>query len=196
MLGVDHSCVGSRNPLVHLAGMFRSLVSSRWLISIGAADVENRRDLIWIVADEFVCVLLTAEPQIVNDVVHLDGLSSPCAETGILTKCKGPRVTPSTALFETWDSTVASTLGVLHDIIHSLRKLFSYPEGYGSTLHPRAASADCAGRHYSREPSPSGDECCCPLSRRRSPLPGCCRKRIGRSRARRVYRRRRNGRPP
>jgi predicted transcriptional regulator len=27
-------------------------------------------------------------------------------------------------LFETWDSTVASTLGVLHDIIHSLREVF------------------------------------------------------------------------
>src|ERR1700674_5221804 len=85
MLGIDHSSVGSRNPLVHLAGMFRSLVSSRWLVSVGAADVENRRDLLWIVADEFVCVLLTAEPQIFNDVVHLDGLSSPCAEIGILT---------------------------------------------------------------------------------------------------------------
>ena len=27
-------------------------------------------------------------------------------------------------MFETWDSTVASTLGVLHDIIHSLREVF------------------------------------------------------------------------
>jgi hypothetical protein len=65
--------------------MFRSLVSPRRLVSVNAANVEDGRDLLWIVADEFVCVLLTAEPQVVNDVVHLDGLSSPCAEIGILT---------------------------------------------------------------------------------------------------------------
>src|SRR5258708_8044699 len=46
MLGIDHTGVGGWNPLVHLAGMFGSLVSSRWLISIGAADVENLRDLL------------------------------------------------------------------------------------------------------------------------------------------------------
>src|SRR4030088_2985674 len=80
MLGIDDSCVGGRNPLVHLAGMFRSFVSPRWVFRVGAANVENCRDLLWIVADEFVCVLLTAEPQVVNDVVHHDGLSSPCAE--------------------------------------------------------------------------------------------------------------------
>src|ERR1700757_5101350 len=70
MLGIDDSCVGGRNPLVRLAGMFCSLVSSRWPVSVGTANVEDCRDLLWIVADEFVGVLLTAEPQVVDDVVH------------------------------------------------------------------------------------------------------------------------------
>src|ERR1035437_2581578 len=77
MPGRDGSYVGGRNPLVRLAGMLRSLVSPRWIVSVGTANVEDRRDLLWIVADEFVRVTLTAEPQIVNDVVHHDGLSSP-----------------------------------------------------------------------------------------------------------------------
>src|ERR1700687_517497 len=75
MLGIDDSCVGGRDPLVHLAGMFRSLVSSRWLVSVGAANVKDCLDLLWIVADEFVCVLLTAQPQVVNDVVHHAGMT-------------------------------------------------------------------------------------------------------------------------
>jgi hypothetical protein len=45
------------------------------MVSVGTANVEDRRDLLWIFADEFVRVVLTAEPQIVNDVVHHDGLS-------------------------------------------------------------------------------------------------------------------------
>src|SRR5260370_32131801 len=85
MRGIADSFVGGRNPLVRLAGMFRRLVSSRRLVSVSAANVEDRRELLWIAAHDFVCVLLTAEPQIVNDVVHLDGLSSPCGEIGILT---------------------------------------------------------------------------------------------------------------
>src|SRR5258708_18168792 len=80
MLGMDDSCVGGRNPPVQLAGMFRRLVSSGWPVSVGAANVEDCRDLLWIVADEFVCVLLTAEPQVINDVVHHDCLSSPLTE--------------------------------------------------------------------------------------------------------------------
>src|SRR3984893_5586608 len=75
MLGIDDSSVRGRNPLVHLAGMFRSLVSPGWLVCVGAANVENCGDLLWIVADEFVGVLLTAEPQIVNDVVHHCGMA-------------------------------------------------------------------------------------------------------------------------
>src|ERR1700674_4074650 len=80
MLGIDDSCVGCRNPLVRLAGMVRTLVSPRQLISVGAANIEDCCDLLWIVADEFVCVLLTAEPQFVDDVVHHAGLSSPRTE--------------------------------------------------------------------------------------------------------------------
>ena len=45
------------------------------MVSVGTANVEDRRDLLWIVADELVRVVLTAEPQIINDVVHHDGLS-------------------------------------------------------------------------------------------------------------------------
>src|SRR6266403_791081 len=56
MLGRDSSCVGSRNPLVRLAGMFRSLVSPRWPVSVGAANVEDCRDPLRIVADKFVRV--------------------------------------------------------------------------------------------------------------------------------------------
>src|SRR6266851_1207062 len=75
MLGRDGSYVGGRNPLVCFAGMLRRLVSPRRMVSVGTANVEDRRDLLWIVADELVRVVLTAEPQIINDVVHHDGLS-------------------------------------------------------------------------------------------------------------------------
>src|SRR6266576_5380666 len=73
MLGIYDSCVGGRNPLVLLAGMFQRLVSPRWLVSVRAANVEDCRDLLLIVADEFVRVLLTAEPQAVVDVVPHGG---------------------------------------------------------------------------------------------------------------------------
>src|ERR1700692_2830742 len=54
MIGIDDSGVGGRNPLVRLAGMFRSLVSARRPVSVGAANVEDCSDLLWIVADGFV----------------------------------------------------------------------------------------------------------------------------------------------
>src|SRR4029077_5787939 len=49
MLGRDESSVGSRNPLVRFAGMFRRLVSSWWLVCVGAANVEDCCDLLRIV---------------------------------------------------------------------------------------------------------------------------------------------------
>src|ERR1700687_4902554 len=67
MLGRDDSYIGRRNPLVRLARMFRSVISPRRPISVGAANVEDRRDLLWIVADKFVRIVLTAKPQVVND---------------------------------------------------------------------------------------------------------------------------------
>src|ERR1017187_1995902 len=72
MPGGDGSYVGGRNPLVRLAGMFRRLVTPRWIVSVGTANVEDRCDLLWILADQFVRVVLTTQPQIVNDVVHHD----------------------------------------------------------------------------------------------------------------------------
>src|ERR1039457_4612788 len=39
MLGRDGSYIGGRNPLVRLAGMFRRLVSPRWMVSVGTANV-------------------------------------------------------------------------------------------------------------------------------------------------------------
>ena len=75
MLGRDGSYVGGWNPLVCFAGMLRRLVSPRRMVSVGTANVEDRRDILWVVADELVRVVLTAEPQIVNDLVHHDGLS-------------------------------------------------------------------------------------------------------------------------
>src|ERR1035438_9390269 len=75
MPGGDGSYVGGGNPLVRLAGMLRRLVAPRWIVSVGTANVEDRRDLLWILADEFVRVVLTTQPQIVNDVVHHDDLN-------------------------------------------------------------------------------------------------------------------------
>src|SRR5260370_5600781 len=66
MLGIDDSCVGGRNPLVRLAGMFRRLVSSRRLVSVSAANVEDRRELLWTAAYDLVCVLLAAAPHTGN----------------------------------------------------------------------------------------------------------------------------------
>jgi hypothetical protein len=97
MLGRNGSYVGGRNPLVRLGGMLRSLVSPRWMVIVGTANVEDRRDLLWIVADEFVRVMLTAEPQIVNDVVHHDGLSSPVHR--LLTRLTVDFVFPSFSQF-------------------------------------------------------------------------------------------------
>src|SRR5450631_459593 len=70
MLGRDGLYVGGLNPLVRLAGMLSCLVSPRWIVSVGTANVQDRGDLLWILADEFVRVILTAEPKVVNDVVH------------------------------------------------------------------------------------------------------------------------------
>ena len=75
MFGRDGSYVWSWNPLVCFAGMLRRLVSPRRMVSVGTANVEDRRDFFWIVADEFVRVILTAEPQIINDVLHLDDVT-------------------------------------------------------------------------------------------------------------------------
>src|ERR1035438_2576766 len=46
MLGIDDSYVGRRNPQVRLAGMFRSLVSSRRMVSVDTANIEDCRDLL------------------------------------------------------------------------------------------------------------------------------------------------------
>jgi hypothetical protein len=77
MLRGDGSYVRCWDPLVRLAGMFRGLVSPRWTVNVGTANVEDGGDPLWIVVDEFVRVVLTAEPQVLSDVVHRDGLNSP-----------------------------------------------------------------------------------------------------------------------
>ena len=66
----DESRVGGGNPLVRLTGMFARLISSRGLVSVGAANIQDCGDFFGIVMDQFVRVLLTAEPQVVNNVVH------------------------------------------------------------------------------------------------------------------------------
>jgi hypothetical protein len=40
------------------------------MVSVLTANVEDRRDLFWIVADKLVRVILTPKPQIINDVLH------------------------------------------------------------------------------------------------------------------------------
>src|ERR1700758_3047078 len=50
--------------------MFSRLISPRRLIGVGPANVKDCRNLFRVVADEVVCILLTAEPQIINDVIH------------------------------------------------------------------------------------------------------------------------------
>jgi len=65
MLGRDGSYVGGRNPLVCFAGMLRRLVSPRWMISVGTANVEDRRDLLWSpirITDEITSVFLVFIP--------------------------------------------------------------------------------------------------------------------------------------
>src|ERR1700747_3592985 len=73
MPGIDQSYVGGRNPFVSLAGMFFRLVPPRWMVGIGAANVKNCRDLLWIFADQFIGIVLAAEPQVVDDAVHHSG---------------------------------------------------------------------------------------------------------------------------
>ena len=58
----NDSSIRGRNPLVRLAWMFSGLVSSGRLVSIGAANVEDCRDLFWILTNQLVCIVLTAEP--------------------------------------------------------------------------------------------------------------------------------------
>ena len=56
--------------------MLGGLVATERIVSVGPANVEDGRNLLWIFAHQFVGVLLAAQPQVVDDVLHHEGLRS------------------------------------------------------------------------------------------------------------------------